>query len=300
MIKRILRVLGILLAAIVGLAALAALVVYAVSESRLRTNYQVAVEPISIPTDAATIERGRQLAFAAHCVGCHASNLSGQTLIDAPPFRIVPPNLTSGAGGVGARYTDADWVRAIRHGVRPDGSPLQIMPSHNFNKLSAADLAAIIAFVKSAPAVDNQPGATELRALGRLLMVLGEYSLPAEQIDHRAPFPAAVPFGRTPEYGRYLATIGNCRDCHGGNLSGMAGIEPGSPPAANLTPGGALSGWSEADFIHALRTGTRPGGSQINPAMPWELSGQLSDDELGALYLYLQSLPALPFNTPVE
>jgi mono/diheme cytochrome c family protein len=213
-------------------------------------------------------------------------------VIDAAPFRVVAPNLTAGAGGVAPRYSDADWVRAIRHGLRPDGTPLLIMPSHNFAALSDADLTAIIAYVRSMAPVDNDPGAFELRLLGRLLVVLGELPIPAEQIDHGAGPQAAPPAGRTVAYGGYLATIGNCADCHGRALSGAPPVEPGAPPAPNLTPGGQLQGWIEADFITAMRTGSTPGGRALSTAMPWELTGQLTDEELGALFSYLQSLPA--------
>lgn len=298
---RVVRLLLATITAVIALVALAIIVVYGTSELRLRKTYQVNVAAPPIPGDVASIERGRILAGpATHCVGCHTPNLGGQTLVDAPPFLVVAPNLTGGAGGVGASYGDADWVRAIRHGVRPDGTALHIMPSNNFQQLSNADVAAIIAYIKTVPSVDNQPGKSELRPLGRLLMLLNQYSLPAETIDHTATSPATVPFGRTAEYGRYLSVIGGCVSCHAANFSGAPGVIPGEPPAPNVTRGGELKNWSEADFIKAMRKGVRPNGSPINPAMPWELTGQLSDDELGALYLYLQSLPALPNNTPVE
>jgi mono/diheme cytochrome c family protein len=201
---------------------------------------------------------------------------------------------------VGARYTDADWVRAIRHGVRPDGSPLLFMPTANFYHLTDADVAAIIAYLRSLPAVDNQPPASQIYPLGRALMAAGQLSLPAESLDHRAPRVPAPPAGRTAEYGRYLTTISTCRDCHGANLSGGPIDEPGAPPAPNLTPGGALVGWSEDDFIQTIRTGLRPGGSPLLEPMPWQIAAQMTDDELGAIFRYLRSLPALPYNTPAE
>jgi mono/diheme cytochrome c family protein len=286
------RIALVTLAALAGAVLIGLLAVFALSESRLRRTYQVTVAPLAISADPQLLVRGRHLASAAtHCTGCHGGDLAGQVLIDAPPFRAVVPNLTAGAGGVAARYSDADWVRAIRHGLRPDGTPLLIMPSHNFAALSDADLAAIIAYVRSAAPVDNDPGAFELRLLGRLLVVLGELPIPAEQIDHDAP-PAVPPAGRTAAYGGYLATIGNCADCHGRTLSGAPAVEPGAPPAPNLTPGGQLSGWTEADFLRAMRIGVTPDGRTLSTAMPWELTGQLSDEELGALFAYLQSLPA--------
>lgn len=293
---RIGRITIITLGTLVGLALLALGLVYAISEARLRATYNVAVTSPTIPNDPASIARGRHLAIATHCVGCHAPNLGGQTLIDAPPFRVVPSNLTRGAGGIGASYTTDDWVRAIRYGLRPDGTPLQIMPSHNYHALSDADLAAIIAFAQSVPPVDNDPGKTELRLLGRLLLVSGELELPADRVPTDDTRAAVPPPGRTPEYGRYLAITGNCADCHGANFAGQPAFVPGEPAPANITPAGALATWSETDFIKAMREGVTPEGRPISTAMPWELTGQLSDEELGAIFLYLQSLPALPTN----
>jgi cytochrome c553 len=284
----------------------AAVAVYGITEMRLHKTYQIDVTPPAIPSDAASIARGRHLVTAVSmCAACHsadqaAPNLAGNLFLDIPPARLGAPNLTGGAGGIGAQYTAADWARAIRHGVRPDGTPLVFMPTANFYHLSDADLGAIIAYIKSLPPVDNQAPATQVYPLGRALMAAGLLGLPAEDLDHTAPRIPAPPPGRTAEYGRYLTAISTCRDCHGANLSGGPIDEPGAPPAPNLTPGGALRGWSEADFIHALRTGLRPGGSQLRAPMPWQITSQMTDDELGAIFRYLQSLPALAYNTPAE
>lgn len=65
------------------------------------------------------------------------------------------PNLTAGKGGIGATYTDADWERAIRHGIGGDNRVLAIMPSNYFSHYSDADLAAVIAYLKTFPPVDS-------------------------------------------------------------------------------------------------------------------------------------------------
>ncbi|NTU79254.1 MAG: cytochrome c [Chloroflexales bacterium] len=128
-------------------------------------------------------------------------------------------------------------------------------------------------------------------------MALGELQIPAEQIDHAAPFVAAPPAARTPAFGRHLVTMGNCADCHGAALSGAPSIEPGAPPAPNLTPGGVLGGRSETQFLTALRTAATPSGHSLSSAMPWQLTGQLTDEELGAIFAYLQSLPPRAYNS---
>jgi mono/diheme cytochrome c family protein len=306
LMRRLIRFISIALAVLFGLLAVAAAVIYGVSEARLRSIHQVDVVPPAIPSDPASVERGRHLVTAVTmCAACHSSSLerpdlAGNIFLDVPPALLTAPNLSGGAGGVGARYTDADWARAIRHGIRPDGTPLLFMPTANFYHLSDADLGAIIAYIRSLPPIDNQPPASQIYPLGRALLAAGQIQLPADVIDHDAPRVEAPPPGRTVEYGRYLTAISVCRDCHGGNLSGGPIEEPGAPPAPNLTPGGALPGWSEADFIHTLRTGVRPDGSSLRAPMPWQAAALMTDDELGAIYRYLRSLPALPFNTPVN
>lgn len=301
MARRIWRIIGMIGLGLVGLVILLGLVLYGVSEARLNTSYDIAVTAPAIPTDPATVERGRHLVNAVvGCAGCHGPNLGGSLFADAPPFRLVAPNLTTGAGGIGSTYSDADWVRAIRHGVRPGGTPLLFMPSKFYSNLSDDDLGAVLAYLKSAPPVNNAPGTSELRPLGRALLATGQYQLPAATINHAASPQPAPPQGRSATYGQYLVAVAACAECHSPNLSGAPFDEPGAPPAANLTPGGRLGGWSEAQFIQAMRTGLRPDGSPINPAMPWKLVGQQTDDELGAIYRYLKSLPALSYNTPAQ
>jgi hypothetical protein len=77
-------------------------------------------------------------------------------------------------------------------------------------------------------------------------------------------------------------------------LSGGESPVPGSPPGPNLTPGGTVAFWTAEEFITAMRTGATPYGRQLDPDfMPWKEYTNLSDDELSAILLFLQSLPAL-------
>jgi mono/diheme cytochrome c family protein len=280
-----------------GLLLIAVVAIYIASNYRISKIYQIAAEPITIPSDAASIERGRHLATSiGQCVDCHGDNLAGRVFLDAPGIvRASSANLTSGEGGAGTTFSDADWVRALRHGVGPDGKPLLIMPAQGFNALSPEDLGALIAYVKSVPAVDNVPQPSDVQFLGRALFVAGQIqALAAEAIDHSVPLTPAPPAGATKEYGHYLARVGGCVDCHGPNLSGgpMPGAPPSAPPASNITPGGEISAWSEADFIKAMRTGVNPAGKQLDPFMPYKYLGRLTDDELKAIYFYLKSVPA--------
>lgn len=299
--RRLKRSMVVVVGLLVGSVAVLVSVVYWGSESRLTRRYDVAVAPIAVNNDAVTIERGRHLATNVNgCVSCHGENLEGHVFLDIPPALLVATNLTAGANGVGGAYTDADWIKAIRHGVRPDGTPILFMPSQNLRNMSDADLGAIIAYLKTVPAVDNTLPASELRPLGRALLVAGQLPfISAEQIDHNAALPAAPAAGRTAEYGEHLTKVALCIDCHTANLSGGV-FEEGTPPASNLTMGGNVAGWLEADFTNTIRTGVTPDGRQLNEAMPWQDYRGMTDDELGAIYRYLQTLPALPYNTPSE
>lgn len=291
------------IALIVGLLLLlpviAVAAVYGISTMNMSKSYTIPAErlTLAVPTDAATIERGRHLVTAVgKCPDCHGERLQGTAMIDDPALgRLVAKNLTKGQGGIGATYTDADFVRALRHGVDPAGRPLLFMPAQEFMHFSDADLGAIIAYVKSVPPVDNVPPASSIGPLGRALYVAGQLELlPAELVDHNAPRPAAPAPGVTPEYGRYLALTGGCMGCHGPGLSGgpVPGTPPDFKPALNITSGGRLGQWSEADFISAMRTGVTKDGYKLDEFMPWKAVGQLTDDELKALFAYLKSVPA--------
>jgi mono/diheme cytochrome c family protein len=87
-----------------------------------------------------------------NCVQCHGEDLGGKIYIDAGALgRVVGSNLTKGKGGIGSTFTDKDWVRAIRHGVRRDGSSLLVMPSETFVHMSGQDLSALISYLKQLP-----------------------------------------------------------------------------------------------------------------------------------------------------
>lgn len=299
---RIVRWIGIAIAGLAALLVVAVAAVYVISSTRLNKTYSFPEEPIAIPTDAASIERGRHLATSiGQCVDCHGDNLAGREFLNAPGIgRFNSANLTAGEGGAGRTFTDADWVRALRHGVGKDGKPLLIMPAQGFSALSAEDLGDLIAYVKSVPPVDNVPPESDVQILGRALFVAGQIqALAVETIDHGAPIVPAAPRGVTKEYGQYLVRVGGCVDCHGPNLSGgpITGAPPDAPPGANLTPGGEIGAWTADQFVQTMRTGVNPAGKQLSSFMPYKYLGRLSDDELKAMFAYLQSLQPVPFNT---
>jgi mono/diheme cytochrome c family protein len=118
--------------------------------------------------------------------------------------------------------------------------------------------------------------------------------LPAEAVSHNTTV-SAPERGVNAEYGEYLVNTNDCRVCHGENLNGGPFPDPTIKKISpNLTPGGELGFWSEEEFMNTIRTGKTPGGHELNPElMPWKDYGKLYDDELKAIWQYLQSLPKL-------
>ncbi len=248
-------------------------------------------DDIPIPTDALSIARGKHLVEAvAVCTICHGENLGGKLAFEDNFLgRGYTANLTSGRGGVGRTYSDADWVRSIRYGVRPDGRGIIFMPSDYFNRISDADLGAIIAYLRGLPPVDNERTAVEINLPARLLIDLGFFGdvVRAARIDFRASRPAPPS-----DPGAYLIALGGCTFCHGPHLTGGQGPEPAAPGGPDLTDGGPLSRWSLADFIATMRTGVTPEGRLIEPKyMPWLGYRSMTDDELRSIWQYLRSLP---------
>jgi mono/diheme cytochrome c family protein len=294
--KRALKWAGLGLLGLIAVLVLLGAGVYGYTEYRMGRTYDVPRNAFVATADEALIERGRHIATIRGCVDCHGPAMSGRLFVDAPPvFTLFASNLTSGEGGVAPDYTDADLAVAIRHGVNPEGKPLKFMPSHEFNVLSDEDVGAIVAYIRSLAPVDNVLEESSVGPVGRLLFLAGELPLiPAEVIDHQAPRARAPAAGRTPEYGAYLATT--CTGCHGAGYSGgpIPGTPPDFPPAANITPHPetGIGAWTEQDFFRALREGVRPDGSRLLREMPWPIIAQMTDDELGAVWAYLRTVPA--------
>ncbi len=288
--RKVLKWIGIVIGVLLGLVILVLSVTYVIAGQKLNNTYEITLDLIDIPDEPSVNRDEWPLIIIEVCEGCHGPDLSGEVFEDDPLFGyFASANLTSGEGGIGRTYSDADYVRALRHGVGPDGKPLLVMPSQLFTKYSDEDLAEIIAYVKNVPPVDNEHGDSRLGPLGRAIIVFNLFPdlLPAETIDHDAPRREPEP-GLTAEYGEYLSLV--CVVCHAEDLSG--GPEAGE--GMNLTPGGQMAEWSEEDFIQTIRTGVAPDGEKLDKEeMPWPTFAKMTDMELKAIWLYLQSVPAI-------
>lgn len=286
---RLLRWIGYALAAGVATVVLAVTAVYALSARDMGRTWTIPESSVRAATDSAEIARGRHIVAAiAKCQDCHGDDFAGQMMMNSGAFaRLYASNITP-AGIPG--YTDADWERAIRHGVGRDGRPLVFMPAEAYQTMSDEDLAAVIGYLKTVPAAGGTQPEPRVGPIARALHLGGKFPLlPAYMVDHDSR-PPKPPAEVTAEYGRYLASIGGCRGCHGPALDGS-----GAPDVPDISPAGVTATWSEADFFRALRQGTRPDGTHLDgDAMPWARSGLMTDDEIRAVWLYIRSLPGRP------
>ena len=292
--------LGIILGGLVGLLILgiAGLLIY--GQVTFKPTYDDRpLYPITADTSPEGVARGEYLlnSVMSCAEACHSPEgrpfVGTYEEIAMGPVRAVfaPPNLTPDEGtGLGS-WTDAQIARAIREGVDKDGVQLAVMPSRFYTILSDSDTAATVGYLRTLEPVHNEIPPFSLNAFGKALFAAGMFG-PRVQIKpitsvQNAPEPGSV------EYGGYLVSLGGCRECHGEELAGgqLPFAEEGSPPVPNLTPAGELVGWSEAEFTAAMRTGKTPSGKQLDSeAMPWKSYAGMTDEDLSAIFRYLQSV----------
>jgi mono/diheme cytochrome c family protein len=285
-----------LLAGLVALVLLAATALGAgvlLAERKMQRTVSVPVQPVALRNDAASVERGKYLFASRGCVDCHGSAGTGRTFVADGGLVIAGPNITTGPGGVVAAYQPVDWVRAIRHGVSPQGRPLMIMPSEDYNRFTDDDLASLVAYVRSLPPASGQGTVLKLPLPVKALYGYGAIKDAAARIDHSLPPQQPVPEGVTVAHGQYVANM--CIGCHGAGLAGgkIPGGPPDWPPASKLTPGeGSVMGrYPDAEALIAMfRSGQRPDGTAVK-VMPFESLREMSETDLRALYLYLKGLP---------
>ena len=280
-----------------GLAAMgAAIVGQQMAERKRIRQISVPVTAVAYASDAQALARGRYLFESRGCTECHGADGAGRSFVnDGKGTHIAGPNITP--AGVVANYQPMDWVRTIRHGVKPDGRPAMVMPSEDYNRFTDADLAALVAYTRSlAPVKGGAKAVVELPLPAWVMYGFDLIPDAAQRIDHTLAPAHPVAAAVTVAHGAYVANM--CIGCHGDHLSG--GKIPGGPPdwpaAANLTPGAGsamVRYKDEAQFIAMMRSGRRPDGTVIQ-VMPFESIGKMDDVDLPALYAYLKTVPPKP------
>jgi mono/diheme cytochrome c family protein len=295
--RRVLKLIGKIVGSLVGLIVIGVAAILIIGYLRFTKTYDIDVSGVEIPTDETSIARGEHLVQAvAHCGYCHGTDLSGDYTVNKPGAEgiVVAPNLTSGEGGIGASFTDEDWVRALYHGVNAERRSVIMMPSLFFNAMSEDDLTSVIAYMKTVPPVDKVLPETQPGPLLYALIGAGPLTaaMSAPQIDHSAPFPNPPAKDESAAYGEYLVELGQCRACHGAELAGGQ-VSRSAPIGPNLTPGGEMGFWDEETFFSVIRTGTHPSGRELDSYMPWKFFSNMTDSELRAIRAYLLALPKL-------
>ncbi len=237
----------------------------------------------------AQIARGQHLALSL-CAGCHSVTgeppLGGGVNIGqdspVPIGDLISFNLTP--GGPLKSWTDGEIMRVLRQGVDRDGRRLFTMASLPVRNFSDDDIQAVIAYLRSQPALPDPPKQGDYPNL-LLAVFVGANLVPP------APAPvtgsiSAPPKGPTAEFGKYVLSYNDCSFCHGDNYTGgtPGGLSPVGPSLR------LVLGWTRAQFITTLRTGVDPSGHALSSVMPWKTYGKLDDDELGGVYEYLHSL----------
>lgn len=256
----------------------------------------------------ASVARGEYLVQGPMgCGNCHTpigaqgpvwdQDLTGRVVEDSEAFRAVAPNITP-AGRISG-WSDAELARAIREGLRPDGSLIgPPMPIGMYRGLSDDDLASVVMYLRSISAVQT---AGELPPSEYRIPLPPAYGPPVETVS-------APPQGATAEYGAYLAgPVAHCLECHspmgpqGIDTSrlGAGGFEFHGPwgvsVAANITSGeDGVAGYSDEQLAAMITKGVRPDGSPMMPPMPYGYLAKMTPDDLQAVILFLRSLPAQP------
>lgn len=311
--RKVLKVLGIIMALIVVIIAGVAIYV-----KGFLPNVGPAPE-LKIASTPEKVERGKYLAnHVMICMDCHSTRQyqyfgapmdnnslgMGGEVFDQKmgfPGRIVAANITP--AGIGS-WTDGEVFRAITTGVRKSGKPIfPVMPYHNYGKVDPEDIEAIIAYLRTLPANPNKPDAST-------------YDFPMNFIINTIP--EKPQFTKRPSptdrlaYGKYMITAASCGECHTPFDKGsfdttkrFAGgrkfeLPAGTLVSANLTPDKetGLGNLSKEEFLGrfaAYRDSTYS-HRQINfmkefaTIMPWPMYANMKDDDLSAIYEYLQSL----------
>ncbi|MEN5219810.1 cytochrome c [Stenotrophomonas sp. TWI602] len=257
------------------------------------------------------VERGRYLSVAADCVACHTSPKQGKPYaggyaIASPLGEIWASNITpSTSHGIG-NYTEADFAKAVREGVRKDGARLYpAMPYTSYAKLTDEDIHALyVYFMQAVAPVDEEARTTELPFPFSVRSSMAVWNLLFLDKTPFKPDPAqSAQWNR----GAYLVEgLAHCSSCHsprglmmqevGGKA--FAGGSLGDWYAPNITshPISGIGGWTDDELAQYLKTGRAEGKGQAGGGMAEAVTNSLSklrDEDISAIVTYLRTVPAV-------
>lgn len=272
---------------------------------------------IAIEGNAEQLKRGAYLAnHVMVCMDCHSKR--DWTQFAGPPIEstfgmggevfdqkfgfpgkyvssnITPANLSN--------WTDGEVFRAVVSGVGKDGRALfPVMPHHNYGKLDEKDIRAVIAYIRSIPAIENQTEASVPDfPLNFILNTIPKKA-------NLQPMPSKA---EKEKYGEYLVTAAACYDCHTNQEKGEFIGEPFAGGmrfplpnnytvvSTNITPHeSGIGSWTEELFVKRFKlyadstyTPEAVGDGDRQSAMPWTMYAGMSEEDLGAMYAYLKTV----------
>lgn len=269
---RILRVIGVLVL-IVGVAAG---VLYGRSEWLIRQGHATPEGRIAVPADAASIAEGARLARALGCRECHGGAGQGVVMIESDALgRLAAPSFASIARG----YSNDELARAVRNGLRKDGTTLWVMPTRAFNTIADDDMGRIIAWMRTLrPRRGDVTGKPRFGPLGRAAMLGG--IVPASYTPSRTAEPV-----RPANIGRYYVEA-MCMGCH----AIARELPPEEPGGARIPPLAAVAAaYDLPSFRRLLRTGRGKGRADLGLMSEVSRDGLawLRDDEIAAIHAWL-------------
>ncbi|MCC6472312.1 MAG: cytochrome c [Burkholderiales bacterium] len=250
--------------------------------------------------------RGAYLARAGGCLGCHtetrqdAAPFAGGRALKTPFGTFHGPNITPDPSNGLGRWTEADFMKAMRLGVRPDGAHLYpAFPYPSFTGIMDGDLRDLWAFLRTVKpsAQANRPHELRFPFDQRWLLAAWKWLF-----FKPGPFAPEKDRSIALNRGAYLANaLGHCGECHTPRnfLGAMnkdrmlaGGKTPEGKDVANLTPA-KLKKWSDGELKDFLTTGLTADGDVPAEAMAEVIrntTSQLTPDDLSALIAYLRSL----------
>jgi cytochrome c553 len=242
--RRWIRIAGWMFAALAGMA-LAAWAGVHMHTERVMQGDALPPPLATLPTGDAA--RGKRLGQVLGCSGCHGEALGGEVFMDIPRVaRLVAPNLTTAR----ARYDEAAFLRLMRAGTKADGRVALVMPNKAHQRLTDQELADLWAFIHAAAPVADTLPATQLRPLGRIGVVTGQYDIDAMRAD--PPESPAVLADRLENHpGRRLLQVA-CGECHGVDLAGS--------PKDAVPPLVVLKGYTPEQFLRLMHAGKAAAG----------------------------------------
>ena len=301
---------------IIGLAVMLGIATATVVVLNLRGEEKIPEQAPAFDATPLQIERGRYLALAGNCAGCHTTrggaSYAGGLGIETPFGTIFASNLTPDAqSGIGG-WSAAHFWRAMRHGRSKDGRLLYpAFPYPNFTRVTREDSDAIYAYLRSVPPVPTPNTAHKLRFPYNTQAALGVWrALSFEPGSFVADAAKPADWNR----GAYLVEgLGHCIACHGARnalgatqekLGLTGGLIPGErwyAPSLTSKREAGVADWETRHVVQLLQTGTSPRGSVMGPMadVVYRSTQYLNEADLTAMASYLKQLPT-GNATPVE